>query len=47
MFDEFNARSTARRGSRDGTGLKKDPRVTRTYRFPAAGDLRLRAPDDR
>jgi hypothetical protein len=33
MFDEFNARSTARQGSRDGSGLKNDPRVTRAYRF--------------
>lgn len=33
MFDEFNARSAARQGSRDGAGVKKDPRATRTYRF--------------
>lgn len=33
MFDEFNARSTARQGSRDGAGLKNDPRATRTYRL--------------
>ncbi|WP_238412395.1 recombinase family protein [Saccharothrix deserti] len=31
MFDELIATRTQRQGSRDGTGLKKDPRVRRTY----------------
>ncbi|OXM57593.1 hypothetical protein CFP71_07180 [Amycolatopsis thailandensis] len=31
MFDEMTATRTQRRGSRDGAGLKKDPRAKRTY----------------
>lgn len=33
MCDEFNARSGARKGSRDGAALKNDLRVRRTYWF--------------
>lgn len=33
MFDELNAKSRDRQGSRDGAGAKKDRRATRTYLF--------------